>query len=70
MRLRNITMAGMILLVLAFTAGMAGAIGTANETPTVNVTGTHTEILTATPTATPEPDDDESENRYLMQDIE
>ena len=63
MRLRNITMAGMILLVLAFTVGMAGAIenGTANETPTVNVTGTQTEVLTATPTATPDPDDDESD---------
>ena len=47
MRLRNINMAGMILLVLAFTVGMAGAIenGTANETPTVNVTGTPTVIL-------------------------
>jgi hypothetical protein len=61
MRLRNITIAGIILLVLAFTVGMASAIGTANETPTVNVTGTQTEILTATQTATSEPDDDESE---------
>ncbi len=69
MRLRNITMAGVILLVLAFTASMANAIenGTVNETPTVNVTGTPTETLTGaptetltvTPTATPEPDDDE-----------
>lgn len=61
MRLKNITMAGMILLVMAFTVGMAGATenGTANETPTVNVTGTPTETLTATPTA--EPEDDESD---------
>ena len=68
MRLRNITMAGMILLVLAFTVGMAGAIenSTANETPTVNVTGTQTEILTATPTATPEPDDDEESDTGIF----
>ncbi|HEY9204909.1 MAG TPA: DUF5667 domain-containing protein [Candidatus Methanoperedens sp.] len=66
MRLRNITLAGIILLVLAFTVGMAGATenGTANETPTVNATetptetptvnatGTPTETFTATPTAT------------------
>jgi len=40
MRLRNITLAGVILIVLAFTTGMAGAIenGTGNETPSVNVT--------------------------------
>jgi len=63
MRLRNITMAGMILLVLAFTAS---AIGMANETPTVNVTGTQTEILTATPTATPEPDDDEESDTGIF----
>ncbi len=64
MRLRNITMVG--LLVLAFTVGMAGAIenGTANETPTVNVTGTQTEILTATPT--PEPDDDEESDTGIF----
>ncbi len=48
MRLKNITLAGAILLVLAFTVGMAGAIdqnAIVNETPTVNETGT--------PTATP-----------------
>jgi len=63
MRLSNITVAGMILFVLAFTVGMASAIenGTANETPTVNVTGTPTETLTGTPTATLESDDDESD---------
>ncbi|CAG0973129.1 hypothetical protein METP3_01617 [Methanosarcinales archaeon] len=80
MRLRNITMAGMILLVLAFTVGMAGAIenGTANETPTVNVTGTPTETLTVnvtatptvtltvTPTATPEPDDDDESDTGIF----
>ncbi len=65
MRLRNITMAGVILLVLAFTIGMAGATvnGTANETPTVIATGNSTETLTATPTATSavgEADDEES----------
>ncbi|TRZ88883.1 MAG: hypothetical protein D4R88_06730 [Methanosarcinales archaeon] len=48
-RLREITMAGIILLVLAFTIGMAGATG---ETPTVNITGTPTITLTATATAT------------------
>jgi hypothetical protein len=53
MRLRNITMAGIILSVLAFTIGMAGATenGTDNETPavtpTVNVTETPTATLTA-----------------------
>jgi len=54
MRLRNITLAGVILLVLAFTIGMAGATenGTANETPPVTATGTSTETLTATPTVT------------------
>ncbi|MFZ3166675.1 MAG: DUF5667 domain-containing protein [Candidatus Methanoperedens sp.] len=80
MRLKNITMAGMILLVLAFTVGMAGAIenGTANETPTVNVTGTPTETLTinvtatptvtltVTPTATPEPDDDDESDTGIF----
>ncbi len=62
MRLKNITLAGIILLVLAFTVGMAGATeqnatgnetttvnnATVNETSTVNETGT----LTATSTAT------------------
>ena len=50
MRLRNITLAGVILLVLAFTISMVGATenGTANETPTVTATGTSTETLTAT----------------------
>jgi len=71
MRLKNITLAGVILFALAFTIGMAGATesGTGNETPTVNVTGTPTETLTGaptetltvTPTTTPEPDDDESD---------
>ncbi len=71
MRLRNITMAGIILLVLAFTVSMASAIenGTGNETPMINVTGNATETLTGaptetvtvTPTATPEPDDDDSD---------
>jgi hypothetical protein len=50
MRLKNITMAAIILLVLAFTVGMAGATeqnatdqnATVNETPTVNETGTST----------------------------
>ncbi|MDL5504070.1 MAG: DUF5667 domain-containing protein, partial [Candidatus Methanoperedens sp.] len=59
--MRNIIIAGTILLVMAFTSGMAGAIenGTANETPIVNVTGTPTETMTATPTATPKGDDEE-----------
>ncbi|MFZ3059916.1 MAG: DUF5667 domain-containing protein [Candidatus Methanoperedens sp.] len=54
MTLRNITLAGMILLVLAFTIGMAGAAenGTVNETSTVTATGTPTETLTVTGTAT------------------
>jgi len=70
MRLRNITMAGVILSVLAFTIGMAGAIenSTNNETPTVNVTGTPTETLTVTPTATvtPEADDNNTEDEGLI----
>ncbi|MFZ3167387.1 MAG: DUF5667 domain-containing protein [Candidatus Methanoperedens sp.] len=82
MRLRNITLAGVILIVLAFTIGMAGAIenGTDNEIPsvnitgnstetlTVNVTGTPTVTLTATPTVTvpPEADDNETEDESLI----
>lgn len=50
MKMRHITTAGIILLVLAFTIGVAGA--TVNETPTVNITGTPTSTLTATATAT------------------
>ncbi len=56
MRLKNITLAGAILLVLALTVGMAGATdqnATVNETPTVNETGTPIVTLTATATATP-----------------
>jgi hypothetical protein len=56
MRLKNITLAGIILLVLAFTVGMAGATdqnATVNETPAVNETGTPIATLTATATATP-----------------
>jgi len=50
MRLRNITLAGIILLVLAFTIGTASATenGTSNETQSVTATGTLTETLTAT----------------------
>jgi Domain of unknown function (DUF5667) len=82
MRLRSITMAGVILSVLVFTIGMAGAIenSTGNETPTVNVTGTptetltinvtgnSTETLTPTPTitVTPEVDDNETEDESLI----
>jgi hypothetical protein len=53
MRLRNITLAGIILSMLAFTIGMAGAAenGTVNETPAINVTAAPTETLTATSTA-------------------
>ncbi len=43
MRLKNITLAGIILLVLAFTVGIAGATdqnATVNDTPSVNETGT------------------------------
>ena len=70
MRLRNITLAGVILIVLAFTIGMAGAIEnvTGNETSSVNVTGNSTETLTVTPNAavTPEADDNETEDESLM----
>jgi hypothetical protein len=58
MRLRNITLAGIILLVLALTVGMAGATDqnvTGNETTTVNnatVNETITVNETGTPTAT------------------
>ncbi len=53
MRLRNITLAGIILLVLAFTIGMASAAenATGNETPTSTATGTPNETLTANATA-------------------
>ncbi len=60
MRLRNITLAGIILLVLAFTVGMAGATdqnGTGNETTTVNTTtvnnATVNETTTVNETGTP-----------------
>ncbi len=55
MRLRNITLAGVILLVLAFTIGMAGATenSTGNETPAVNVTETPIETPTVNATETP-----------------
>ncbi|VVB55769.1 Uncharacterised protein [uncultured archaeon] len=82
MRLRNITLAGMILIVLAFTIGMAGAIenGTDNETLTVNVTGNSTETLTINvtgnstdtltvppnATVTPEADDNNIEDESLI----
>ncbi len=54
MRLGTITLAGMILLVLVFTIGLAGAAenATSNETSTVTATGTPTETLTVTGTAT------------------
>ena len=79
MRLKNMTLAGMILIVLAFTIGMASAIenGTGNETPSVNVTGNSTETLTINVTgnstetlivptnATPEADD-ETEDESLI----
>ncbi len=50
MRLGNITQAGMILLVLVFTIGLAGAAenATGNETSTVNVTVNGTANGTAT----------------------
>ncbi len=70
MRLRNITLAGVILLVLAFTIGMASATenGTDNETQTVNATGNSTETLTVPPntTASPEADDNETEDESLI----
>ncbi|SNQ59068.1 DUF5667 domain-containing protein [Candidatus Methanoperedens nitratireducens] len=52
--LSNILLAGIILLVLTFTMGMAGATEnvTSNETSTANTTGTPTETLTATATPT------------------
>lgn len=53
MRLRNITLAGITLLVLIFTIGMVSATenATGNETPTVTATGTLNETLTANATA-------------------
>jgi len=52
MRLRNITLAGMVLLLLAFTtiAGATDQNTTENETQDVNVTGTSNETLNVTPT--------------------
>ncbi|MBU1000683.1 hypothetical protein KKE78_04805 [Patescibacteria group bacterium] len=72
MRLRNITLAGIILLVLAFTIGMADATenATGNETPTVSAIGSPTETLTvtatATSTATAEAADDEESGEGLI----
>ncbi len=53
MRLKNITLAGIILLVLVFTIGMASATenATGNETSTAAATGTLNETLTANATA-------------------
>ncbi|MFZ3166383.1 MAG: DUF5667 domain-containing protein [Candidatus Methanoperedens sp.] len=69
MRLRYITLAGVILSVLVFTIGMAGAIenSTGNETPSMNVTGNSTETLTPIPTVTvtPEVDDNETNDNEL-----
>ncbi len=47
MRLRNITLAGIILLALAFTIGMVSATenSTGDETPTVTATETPTEKI-------------------------
>ena len=70
MRLRNIIPACVIMLLLGFTAGTAGAVenGTADETPVANMTGTPTETLTATPapTETPEEDDDEAYDEGMI----
>ncbi len=72
MRSRNIARAGTILLVLAFIIGVAGATEnvTGNETSTVNVTGTPTEIftpnVTATETPTTGPTDDEESGKDLI----
>ncbi len=67
MRLRNITLAGIILLVFVFTIGMVSATenATGNETTAVAATGTLNETLTANATAnstaiTGVPDDDKS----------
>ncbi|MFZ3384820.1 MAG: DUF5667 domain-containing protein [Candidatus Methanoperedens sp.] len=67
MRLRNITLTGVILIVLAFTVGMAGALenSTGNETPSVNVTGNSTETLTVGLNDTVA-DDDETEDESLI----
>ncbi|VVB54727.1 Uncharacterised protein [uncultured archaeon] len=70
MRLRNITLAGIILIVLAFTISMAGAIENSmgNETPSVNVTGNSTETLTVSlnDTVDPEADDNQAEDESLI----
>ena len=54
MRLKNITLAGIILLVLIFTIGIVSATGniTSNETSTADANGTLNETLTANATAT------------------
>lgn len=64
MRLGNITLAGMILLVLVFTIGMAGAAenATGNETATETLTVTGA----ATSTATAGSDDDEEDAEGLI----
>jgi len=65
MRLRNITLAGMVLLLLAFTtiAGATDQNTTENETQDVNVTGGSTETLTVTP---PEEADDEGSAKGIF----
>ncbi len=61
MRLKNITLAGVILLVLAFTIGMAGAIenGTANETAVNQTTINETAVNQTTVNETAGEADDE-----------
>ncbi|MCZ7400018.1 MAG: DUF5667 domain-containing protein [Candidatus Methanoperedens sp.] len=68
MRLGNITLAGIILLVLVFTIGMAGAAenATGNETATGTLTETLTVTGTATSTATEGAADDEESGEGLI----
>lgn len=52
MRFREITLAGIILLVLTFSIAIASAadqVATGNETPAVEITGAATETLTSSP---------------------
>ena len=52
MRLKEITLAGIILLILTFSIAIASAadqVATGNETPAVEITGAATETLTSNP---------------------
>ncbi len=69
MKMKNMTLAGIILLVLAFTIGMAGATeqnATGSGIPAATVTGTSTVILTAATAPIAGAEDDEEVDEGLI----